>query len=455
MTTTSEPLASKPEDESFTPVPPLTRAGRYIVLAAAFLGWMLAGLEMAMYLSAPYAAQSYLASNSAKAQPSDITAPATDAQAPPVTKTEQKVDGVGWWVSQYLAAFLLGAGVGGLPFGWLGDRIGRSKVMGISIIWYSIFTGVSYWADGLDSLLVLRFIAAMGVGGMWPTGVALASEAWSDASRPLMAGLIGAAANVGLSLMGAIAQFKKITLDDWRWVFLVGATPVFLGIFVLLFVPESPLWQNRRRRPAAKSIPISVVFRPPYLKLTLIGIVLGAIPLLGGWGCLNWLMVWSKDFEKAHPGIYAQTQFLRSFGAVFGSLLGGWLANLFGRRSTYFAVSFASLLISGYIFWFLTPDSPSYLYWVFTIGFVATIAFGWLPLYLPELFPTEVRATGSGVTFNYGRFIAAAGTLGTGTLTSYFDENYAHVGRVTHLIFAVGMIVILFAPDTSTKRMED
>ena len=133
----------------------------------------------------------------------------------------------------------------------------------------------------------------------------------------------------------------------------------------------------------------------------------------------------------------------------------GWLASQFGRRSTYFAVSLASLAVSGYVFWFLTPQSHFFFQWVFLMGFVSTIFFGWLPLYLPELFPTEIRSTGSGVTFNFGRILAAVGVLGAGALMAVFGGDYAQVGRVTHLIYALGMIVILFAPDTSGKQMDD
>jgi hypothetical protein len=114
-----------------------------------------------------------------------------------------------------------------------------------------------------------------------------------------------------------------------------------------------------------------------------------------------------------------------------------------------------SFLVSGYLFWFMTPTDPNFLPWVFVAGLVATTAFGWLPLCLPELFPTEVRAAGAGVAFNFGRIVTAAGVLGTGFMMGLLHGDYALVGRVTHWIFVVGMIAILFAPDTSQRRMDD
>jgi hypothetical protein len=113
------------------------------------------------------------------------------------------------------------------------------------------------------------------------------------------------------------------------------------------------------------------------------------------------------------------------------------------------------LITSGYIFWMLTPRSELFLPMLFVLRVISTTYFGWLPMCLPELFPTQVRATGAGVTFNFGRILSAAGVVVTAGLVSYFHGDYARVGRLTHLIFALGMIVILFAPDTSKKSMDE
>ncbi len=424
---------------------PLNTRQRYIVLIVAFLGWMFAGLEMNIIpLAGRPAIQSFL------------SASASEAGTPDVKPAEGEV---GKWFARYICAFLLGAATGGMLFGWLGDKIGRSKAMAASILCYSLVTGVSYFVTSLEQLFVLRFIACLGIGGMWPNGVALASEAWSEGSRPLLAGLIGTAANVGFVILGLLAKYHRdVTPDDWRWMFAVGGLPVLLGIAALFFVPESPHWLARRNIQGAglHSAPIATVFRPPYLGLTIIGICLGTVPLLGGWGTLNWTIPWADQVGGANdPTLKATISICRSSGAALGSLLGGWLASQFGRRSTYFAISLLSLLSSGYLFWNLTPLSPTFTIWVFVLGFFGTIYFGWLPLYLPELFPTAIRATGSGVTFNFGRIISAVGVLGTGALLTAFAGDYAQVGRCTHLIYLFGMLVILFAPDTTNKRLDD
>jgi MFS family permease len=150
----------------------------------------------------------------------------------------------------------------------------------------------------------------------------------------------------------------------------------------------------------------------------------------------------------------ALTAIMRSGGATIGGLIGGWLASLAGRRTTYFLVSLASLALGEYIYLVLTPSEPSFWPMVFILGLVSTIFFGWLPLYLPELFPTEARSTGAGVSFNSGRILAACGVLATGVLTAAFGGDYGRAGSITTLVYALGMVVILFAPDTTKKKLE-
>jgi len=201
---------------------------------------------------------------------------------------------------------------------------------------------------------------------------------------------------------------------------------------------------------------MATVFRPPLLRLTLVGIAVGTIPLLGGWGATQWFIPWAdKVGGAADLKSKALAGMMRSGGAVIGGLIGGWLANLGGRRLIYFVVSLLSLILGQYIYLTLTPKDASFWPFVFILGFVSTIFFGWLPLYLPELFPTYARATGAGVSFNFGRILTAFGVLGTGAITAYFQEDYARAGSITTLVYALGMIVILFAPDTTQQKLQD
>ncbi len=438
---------------------------RYIVLAAAFLGWMFAGLEIALFVLIHRPAMVSLMTSESSSRDS-ATASVIDERA--VTE----------WFAWYQAAFLFGAATGGWIFGWLGDRIGRTRSLAMSILCYSLFTGWCYFAQSPLELLVLRFLACQGIGGAWPNTVALVAEAWPEASRPFLAGLLGTAANVGQVLMGVIGLFFDVTDTGWRWVLLVGASPAVLGLWCLNGVPESVKWLATRAAPGqSRAGPLRELFRPPLRKRVFIGILLGAIPVIGTAANAQWIVPWTDQVaaqqrlvpassedgsvlvkpqpKKADPKSKARTLVSRSSGAVIGSLLGGLLATMLGRRTTYFVISLLSLAASSIVFGWLHPLHPWFHAASFVFGLVGVIYFGWLPLYLPELFPTRVRATGTGISFNTGRAVAAFVVLGTGLLVKLVGGDYAKIGFWTGTIYAAGMVVILFAPRTDSGSLKE
>lgn len=442
--------------------PTLTTTGRYVILAAAFLGWMFSGVQMTSTSLVSGSATAEFAKAGTLSRERYVNFANLMLFSPAGTGTtdwteEETQQQKRKWYALYNSLFLLGAATGGLVFGWIGDRAGRVRAMAASILCYSGFAGLGYLVITPEQLLVLRFLCGMGIGGMWPTGVSLAAEAWSDASRPMLSGLLGTSANVGIFLMSYLTYVVPLNAQNWRWVMLVGASSAVLAIAVLLLVPESPAWlraeQTRDKQPKSGS-KLAELFRPPLLRLTLIGIALGTIPVLGGWGVTNWLILWTEDVKGT--GDYharAMTAMMRSGGAIIGGMAGGWIANLVGRRFTYFMISLISFAISEYIYLGLNPKMPAFSSAVFAVGCISTVFYGWLPLYLPELFPTHVRATGSGVSFNTGRILSAAGVLGAGALTVFFQGNFARAGSVTSMIYALGMLIILFAPDTTGKKL--
>ena len=441
----------------------MDRRGRWLVLTAVFLGWMFAGWEMSVLPLASRSVTIGLLQNSDEdadwVRAARTASESSDEQrtSDAAAESEQRLSKlVGEWFVRYIAAFLFGAALGGWVFGWLGDRAGRVKAIGISIIWYAAFTGLSCMVATPLQMCVMRFVACMGIGGMWPAGVALASEVWRDVSRPTLAGLIGAAANVGIALLGIVVKQigafwsdYELTPDSWRWLFLLSAVPVFLGVWVLVVIPESPRWLTGKQLAGAEATPLREILRPPLLKFTLSGIALGTIPLLGAWGSQKWILPWAAQVgARIHlESLKADTQTIWAIGATIGSLCGGWLATLLGRRTTYFAVSLGALLLSQVIFRNLDPSQNStFMIPVFLLGLVATVYFGWLPLFLPELFPTRVRATGGGVSFNSGRIISAIAVLMTAQLVVALDSDYARIGLFTSWIYAAGMVVILLVP---------
>jgi SHS family sialic acid transporter-like MFS transporter len=420
--------------------PPLTRRQRLHVLAAAFLAWTYAGFGIALFVL------------DHRPMMQDLLGPTADERT------------VARWFAWYQAAFLFGAAAGGWVFGWMGDKYGRRRALAGSVLCQAGFTLAAYTANNPDGLLLVRFAACMGIGGAWPNAVALVAEAWPDASRPFLAGLLGAAANVGQVGMGLIGLTVDVTPDAWRWTMLVAATPAVLGVWILAMLPESVRWLNARAAPAAGRIgPLQEVLRPPLLGRTLLGICLAGIPVIGTAANGNWLVPWTDQVAErqarasgdgaapatkkpADPRSKARTQVVRSGGGFLGSLLGGVIAAALGRRLSYFLMSLACVATSSYVFTQLEPLQPAFPVWTFVLGFVGVIYFGWLPLFLPELFPTRVRATGTGVSFNTGRVAAGVVVLSAGFLLDLLGGEYPRVGFATGLIYGLGMLLIWLAP---------
>ncbi len=372
----------------------------------------------------------------------------------------------GDWFARFTAALMLGAAVGGIALGNLGDAIGRKRALGISILFYSLFAGMGSFVKTQEQMLVLRFLVGLGVGGVWPNAVALVAECWPDKARPTVAGLMGVAINTGILLLSQLARLWPITPDSWRWLFKLAAAPALLGMLVLLALPESPQWLAARSKaagagtvhpaPARSAGVLHELFRPPLLRITIIGIVIGSIPLVGAWAASKWMIPWADKVGGATlAGYKAQTQGWWALGAILGSFSGAQIASLLGRRRTYFLISLGATVLTVAMFQFTAPLRPSFHPVVFAQGFVATLFFGWLPLYLPELFPTRVRAAGSGISYNVGRFATAAGVLAAGLLFTAFKGSYPTVGAMAALIYALGMLVIWWAPDTSTKTLQE
>lgn len=369
----------------------------------------------------------------------------------------------GDWFARFTAALMLGAAVGGIVLGDLGDRIGRTRALGVSVLAYSVFAGLGAWAQSQEEMLVLRFLVGLGVGGVWPNAVALAAECWPDRTRPIVAGLMGAALNGGILGLSQVAHLWPVTPESWRWLFHLAAAPAVLGLLSLWIVPESPLWlaQQQKRSSAnpqpaqtASVNPIRDLLRPPLIRTTLVGILLGSIPLIGAWGASKWMIPWADAVAGSTiPGYKASTQGAWALGAVLGSFVGAQVAVLLGRRRAYAMISVGATALTVGLFRGTAPLRPEFLPIVFAQGFVGTLFFGWLPLYLPELFPTRVRAAGSGIAYNVGRFATAGGVLLAGSLFTFLGGSYPQVGSLCGLVYLLGVVAILWAPETTDHTL--
>jgi MFS transporter, SHS family, sialic acid transporter len=448
--------------------PALTR-GQWMVLLASFLGWLFDGFEIGLF---PVIARPAL---------KNVLLGAGDDQ-------------IGPWMGIITACFLVGAAFGGVLFGWLGDRIGRVRAMALSILTYSLVTGLGYLAQRPEHLAAVRFASALGMGGQWALGVALVMECWPDRWRPLLAGFMGAMANVGFLLTGVVARLHQVTPESWRWMMLVGALPAFLVFFIMLLVPESQRWQQSVK--IGPSRPVREVFGPKLRKTTILAICFASVALIGTWGSVQWLPVWTnqmvteqglQSIKQQHPDWYAPAkleatagetrtrertaaetqvkqqaskataniQMIQAFGAIVGAIIAPLIGARLGRRPAYFLLCSASLTICAVIFRVFDTYTTAFLFWCFLTSFATASFYGWFPLYFPELFPTRVRATGQGLSYNFGRFFAAVGALVQGQLVAAFGGSYARAGAIVTLVYLAGMALIWFAPETKGKPLPE
>jgi MFS family permease len=315
---------------------------------------------------------------------------------------------------------------------------------------------------------------------------------------------MGTSANVGILLFAVLTLTFQVTSESmiggdaygWRWTFLFAASPIVLGVLSFFFLPESPGWLALKQDTANEpEVGLGEIFAPGIRRTTIVGILLGAIPLFGGWGVGNWASAWSSEHndvvnkqpvddepvaengseqpaaaaaaapaKKGDPAEKSRSVIARSLPGSVTSLLGGAIAALIGRRLSYALMCSLAFICTQFLFRVAEPSStaapmfqmnlgftvwdPSeFIFWQACLGFCSGFFFGWLPLCLPEMFPTRVRATGAGVSFNWGRILTGLGILLSSlALREAFKGQYSDVGMVSGFIYLFGLAVILMAP---------
>ena len=352
----------------------------------------------------------------------------------------------GDWFARWTAGLLLGAAVGGVAVGILGDRLGRTRAMGASVLVYSVFAGLGASARDPWEMLLLRFLVGVGVGGLWPNAMALVTECWSGASKALVTGATSAALNLGILVLALVTRAVPVGPDSWRWLFQIAAAPALLGIAILLFLPESPAWRAQGGR--AAGTPLALLVGPALRRRTAAALAVAAVPMVGAWAASKWMIPWADAVAgAADPGYKAVTQAWWAAGATAGSFAGAFVAARFGRRTGYTLMSLATTALTVALFLLTAPLEPSFLPVVFAQGLVATLFFGWLAVFLPSIFPVAVRATGSGLAYNGGRFATAAGVLAAGGLFTLLGGDYPRVGAACGLVYALGVGAAWLIPE--------
>jgi MFS family permease len=380
--------------------------------------------------------------------------------------------------------FLVGWATGGLFFGVLGDRIGRAKTMMITILAYSICTGLSALSQTFWDFAFYRFITGLGVGGEFAVGVALVSEVMPTKARAGALGLLQALStvgNIGAALLGlGMAKLEAAGLvgagNSWRWMFVVGAFPALLALAIRSRMKEPERWlamKNSGELARRSAFTYGELFRHPvWRKRAIVGMLLACAGVIGLWGIGFFTpelvrTVLAKSFRaEGVPADQISTKvdawasgalLMLQIGGFLGMMTFSYLAQLWGRKPA-FALGFILAGVStacafGYF------DSRSQIFWLIPImGFCQLSLFAIYAIYLPELFPTHLRSTGTSFCYNVGRFIAAFGPPLLGMLKLHFHDHPEPMrpAAITMCaVFLIGLCVLPFAPETNGQPLPE
>lgn len=402
-----------------------------------------------------------------------------------VVPADQLQAAVNSWRGSITSVFLIGWAIGGFVFGIMGDRLGRTRTLVITILIYAFFTGLSGMARTVEQYMACRFLTALGVGGEFAAGVALVAEVFPNRSRPMALGTLQALSAIG----NMMAAFIVLGVGDfnWRIVFFIGALPALLVVWIRRTVHEPDQWQHAREEAhhdgARKELGnIVELWQNPVLRRNTIAGVLLAVAGVGGlWGVGFWLKdlldiaLKPLNLSPVDRSYYGSMAFLaQQIGAFFGIFSYALLSERIGRRPSmlfFFLLAFGAVQGTFWFvdrFWIDMQDPSGFahiftsaMFWAPILGFCALAPFSAYCVYFPELFPTRLRSTGVGFCYNCARIFAAAAPITLGSLAGHFTATHGETvgfrmaASVVACIYVTGLIGLALAPETRGKPLPE
>jgi MFS family permease len=445
----------------------------WFVLIVAALGWLFDCLDQQLFILARVDAMRELLA---------------DKVLPPGTTMNQAIAEAS---GNATSIFLIGWAVGGIVFGILGDRIGRAKTMMLTILIYSMFTGLSAFSTSYWDFALYRFLTGLGVGGEFAVGVALVAEVMPVRARPYALGMLQALSVVGNVTAALISmtlgQLEKggvlndlvvfgTQLGAWRLMFVIGIFPALLVLVIRRRLKEPEKWERTIHTDvlAKKAGSYAELFGDPrWRKNALVGLALASSGIIGLWGIgfffpdlidtvfrnaladsgktsaeINGVVTWWKGIASL----------MVNGGAFFGIYGFALLTQRIGRRPA-FLISFIAAMASTLLVYSQLRE-PTDVYWMLPLmGFCQLALFGGYAIYFPELFPTHLRSTGTSFCYSVARIVAAIGPAALGQLRSKVFADFAEPIRPAAMvmcsIFLVGMLALIFAPETKDQPLPE
>jgi MFS family permease len=430
---------------------------------------------------------------------SDFTPPLDPGDPDNIPKIQAKIHAteVGTWSGNSTSAFLIGWALGGLGFGIIGDRFGRVRSLTITILIYSLFTGLSALSTGVADFMLYRFLTGIGVGGVFAVVVALIAESMPDKARPFTLGLLQMLSAVGncvaalifmylgqLQINGSFNNFTLLgwgPIAPWRLMYLIGIIPGLLAVVVQLRLHEPQKWLEAKASGRKVGSFGELLGHPKWRRHALFGLLLALAGVIGLW-CIGFFTpdlqstVLKEEFGKQADakqltGVkrvdYIDGEMmtwkgisflLLNIGAFGGMFAFSWLTSFTGRKPA-FAIAFIAAAAST-ILVFAKMKTLTDLCWMIPLmGFCQLAIFGGYAIYFPELFPTRLRSTGTSFCYNFGRLIAAVAPplmmWLTNNVFKQTSEPLRWGGVSMCAVFALGLIALPFLPETKGKDLSE
>ncbi|MGV3618120.1 MAG: MFS transporter [Fimbriimonas sp.] len=404
-------------------------AARKKAFLAAWLGWAFDGLDGFLYtLVAIPLVKDLLGAGASPGQ---------------VTFTAGLVQGI----------FLIGWAVGGILFGRLGDTLGRTRTLTLTIVTYAVFTGMTFFAQTWWQLAILRFLAALGIGGEWAAGSALVSETLPKRYRHFASAVLQSGYMMGIILaaltVGALGSL------DYRWVFVVGVIPAFFTIWIRRAVPEPEEWEASSK--AREKAPVSALFRGEVSRNTWLTLILASVTLTTVWGLLYFITQLVRSLPEVRtlpPG--EVNALIRNFTIEYmlwniaGNFVAAYLAKFIGYRKAIFLLLLGGLTV--YTVGFKPGHTLDQIRVAMALaGLTGLGVFGVFPTYIPPLFPTMLRTTGAGFCYNIGRVVAGVGTIWL-AMQSAGAVSPNRAIFFLGLLYIPGLVVALLMPEIDARH---
>lgn len=414
-------------------------ANPYRVFAAAWGGWMLDGFDNAIYIYIIVPALTELLPKSGIA--------ATHGHIAQLGGLMFSLFMLGWACSMF--------------WGWCADRFGRIPTMCMTILIYSIFTGLCGLAPGIISFAVFRFFTGFGIGGEWAAGAPLLQESVPEHLRVRLSGWLHTGTPIGF-LLASVAALVILPLAGWRALFLLGSAPALLTIWLRLGVPESRRWLERRQS-AGPRPRVRELFARGRARTTWSAALMMTCLIFGLWSSTFWIPTLVITWQTSNGVPAAEAQhlgsmcgFILSLGTLLGCVGMPWIVRWIPRRKSVAALFFLGSLIcnvtSYYLIVLVLKDFRLFMFTLPFLGFFTSGVFSLYTIWLPEMFPTMQRALGSGFAFSFGRVLGAVGPLIVGALAAGFGSYPLAITAVS-MIYLLGLLCVALAPETAGQPL--